>query len=67
MTTYHVLDANQPNPDKLIADAARNARSVIRKAWALGQEIGLTSDEEDLLLNLLSLLTFDNDPNGPQL
>lgn len=67
MTTYNVLDANQPNPDKLIADAARNARAVIQKAWYLSQELGLNDDEDELLLNLLSVIPLDHESNGPQL
>ena len=66
MTAYHVLDANQPNPDKLIADAARNARLALWKAYN-DENVSLTYAEEAFVLHLLTLLDKDHELNGPQL
>ena len=52
--THRVLDPNQPNPDKVIADAARAAFYAIRHMYIT--ENVLTPNEDALVLALITIL-----------
>ena len=53
--TYHVLDPNQPNPDKVIADAARAAYEVLFRIFVRDEVVGII--EHGVVFRLLRLIT----------